>query len=141
MNNVSEVADLKLPASPVTLAISTRQPWAWAIINAGKDIENRPFIRRFKSVVGQRILIHASSICIQQHFDQARSFINDLGLDCPDLDQLERGGVIGSVRVISLTKASDSRWWVGPGGLVLADPEPLPFRPYRGNTGLFRVAQ
>ena len=37
-------------------ALSIRQPWAWLILNAGKDIENRSW---YTSVRG-RVLIHAS---------------------------------------------------------------------------------
>lgn len=37
------------------LALSIRQPWAWLIINGGKDIENRDWPTKFRS----RILVHA----------------------------------------------------------------------------------
>ncbi|MDD5394961.1 MAG: ASCH domain-containing protein [Thiothrix sp.] len=36
-------------------ALSIQQPWAWAILNAGKDIENRDWY----TPVRGRILIHA----------------------------------------------------------------------------------
>lgn len=138
-DNRSEEANYEIPASPVTLAISTRQPWAWAIIHAGKDIENRPFIQRFQSIVGHRVLLHASSIARQGEFAEAKQRLAELGVQCPPLEELERGGVVGSVLVTRIVRASQSRWWIGPGGLELAEPEPLPFRPCRGNTGLFRV--
>ena len=49
--------------SDLLRAISIRQPWAWAVVHAGKDVENRSATapRQFKSAVGQRVLIHASS--------------------------------------------------------------------------------
>ena len=49
--------------SDLLRAISIRQPWAWAVIHAGKDVEDRSATapRQFKSAVGQRVLIHASS--------------------------------------------------------------------------------
>lgn len=37
-------------------ALSIRQPWAWMILHAGKDIENREWPTRFRG----RVLIHAS---------------------------------------------------------------------------------
>jgi hypothetical protein len=37
-------------------ALSIRQPWAWLILNAGKDIENRDWLTRFRGP----FLIHAS---------------------------------------------------------------------------------
>ena len=50
----------KLPA----LALSVRQPWAWAIIHAGKDIENRSWATKFRG----RVLIHASKGMTQEEF-------------------------------------------------------------------------
>ena len=49
--------------SELQRAISIRPPWAWAVVHAGKDVENRSATapRQFKSAVGQRVLIHASS--------------------------------------------------------------------------------
>jgi hypothetical protein len=43
-------------------AISVRQPYAWAIIHGGKDVENRSqrAAFQFKPVIGERVLIHAS---------------------------------------------------------------------------------
>jgi hypothetical protein len=35
-------------------AITVRQPWAWAIINAGKDIENRTWNTNFRGRVAIR---------------------------------------------------------------------------------------
>jgi len=42
-------------------ALSIRQPWAWAILHAGKDIENRPerIARIAEKLIGQRMYIHA----------------------------------------------------------------------------------
>ena len=39
-----------------SLVISVRQPWAWLIMNAGKDIENRTW----RTDVRGRVLIHAA---------------------------------------------------------------------------------
>ncbi|MCC7374294.1 MAG: hypothetical protein IT581_06545 [Verrucomicrobiales bacterium] len=39
-----------------TLAISVRQPSAWMIIHAGKDIENRTWRTKFRG----RVLVHAA---------------------------------------------------------------------------------
>ena len=44
-----------------TMAISIRQPWAWAIFHAGKDIENRgPMASKALFRPGLRVAIHAS---------------------------------------------------------------------------------
>lgn len=44
-----------------TIALSVRQPWAWAIIYAGKDIENRSWqaVNRGLKQRG-RVAIHAA---------------------------------------------------------------------------------
>jgi hypothetical protein len=44
-------------------ALSVRQPWAWAIIDSTKDVENRSpaAIRNMPQLVGRTIAIHASS--------------------------------------------------------------------------------
>ncbi len=41
------------------LALSIRQPWAWAIIHAGKDVENRSenMAHRAEKLIGQTVLI------------------------------------------------------------------------------------
>ena len=38
------------------LALSIRQPWAWLILRAGKDVENRDWSTKVRG----RVLIHAS---------------------------------------------------------------------------------
>jgi len=55
-------------------AISVRQPFAWAIIHAGKDVENRsPNARRqFQAAVGERVLIHASKGMTADVYEHAR---------------------------------------------------------------------
>ena len=41
-------------------AMSVQQPYAWAIIHGGKDIENRRRQAPWNTLIGQRIAIHAS---------------------------------------------------------------------------------
>jgi hypothetical protein len=43
----------------MTLAISVRQPWAWAIIHGGKDVEKRSRVAVWRRAEGQRVAIHA----------------------------------------------------------------------------------
>ena len=122
-------------------AISIRQFWAWAVIHGGKDVENRSLPRRFKAAVGQRVLIHAGLRMTSDEYSVAVAFMAGLGVRCPAPEQLARGGVIGSVAVVDIVaRYPSSRWWnKGAHALVLADPQSLPFRPARGQVGLFRV--
>jgi hypothetical protein len=106
-------------------ALSIRQPWAWAILAMGKDVENRGWSTDYRGP----LLIHASKRW-------------DLHVD--DFDppaELPTGGIVGVVQLVSVTLVSPSRW-AQPGcwHLVLEDPEPLDFHPCRGRPGLFDVA-
>jgi hypothetical protein len=120
-------------------AISIRQPWAWAIIHAGKDVENRKRPCQFKAAVGQRVLIHASLGMTANEYADAAEFMASIGVRCPAPDELQFRGIIGSVFVLDIVSADPSPWFQGPAALVLADPIPEPFRPMRGQVGLFRV--
>jgi hypothetical protein len=62
-----------------------------------------------------------------------------LGVRCPLPDELDWGGIIGSVVIDSIVDHSDSCWFKGPWGLVLTDPRRLPFHPCRGQVGTFEV--
>ena len=57
MKLVSDTFDSNLPK----LALSVRQPWAWAIIFGGKDIENRSVAaKRSGKMTTGMICIHAA---------------------------------------------------------------------------------
>jgi hypothetical protein len=120
-------------------AIAIRQPFAWAVIHAGKDVENRSTtaIRAYRPAVGNRVYIQASKGMTRVEYERAAEFMAKIGVRCPASDDLEFGGVIGSVVVVDIVTRSDSRWFHGPFALVLADPRPEPFMPVRGQVGLF----
>lgn len=121
------------------LALSVRQPWAWAIIHAGKDIENRSWqaVNHGLNTRG-RIAIHAAKGLTRDEYEGAAEFMASIGVKCPEARDLLRGGIIGSVEVIDVVTGSDSRWFFGPRGLVLADPEPCDLIPAVGALGFFR---
>jgi hypothetical protein len=75
-------------------ALSVRQPWAWAILHAGKDVENRPerIARMAEKLIGQRIYIHAGLKLDESALD----FMPDV--DWPD--EYDVGGIVGSAEVI-----------------------------------------
>jgi hypothetical protein len=118
------------------LALSIRQPWAWAIIHAGKDVENRSenMARRSERLVGQIILIHAGKSLDRGGFDK----LDDFGLDYPD--DLSPRRHIGSARIASVLRRHPSRRAArGQWQIVLTDTRPRPFRPWRGQLGFFRA--
>lgn len=117
-------------------AISIRQPWAWMILNAGKDVENRDW----KWLCKERgdILVHASKGMTHREYDEACEFAASLGVgNVPAFDRLKRGGIVGMVRVIDHVRHHKSKWFFGPTALVLSKPYPLPFRACPGELGFF----
>lgn len=79
------------------LALSVRQPWAWAIIHAGKDIENRSWqaVNHGLRVRG-RIAIHAAKGLARREYERASEFMASIGVTCPPAADLLRGGIVGS---------------------------------------------
>ena len=107
-------------------ALSVRQPWADAIIHGGKDIENRSWQAVNHGLKRRgRICIHASASMTRREYESARRFIEECGAYCPRPHKLRFGRIIGSVEVIDVVTESDSPWWMGPRGLVLANPQPI----------------
>lgn len=63
-----------------------------------------------------------------------------VGIDCPAAADLVRGAIIGCVEVIDVVKDSDSKWFMGPRGLVLRDPRPCDPVMCVGALGYFKWA-
>lgn len=126
------------------IALSIRQPWAWLILHAGKDIENRNWPTRRR----QRVLIHASKGMSHNEWLSAIQYAHlrcgvpreTLQQGC-EFEQLERGGIVGSVEITDCVQSSDSPWFAGPHGWVLRDPRPQPFLPWIGRLGFFEVPE
>jgi hypothetical protein len=124
-------------------ALSVRQPWAWAIIYAGKDIENRSenMASRLRKAIGQTIYIHAGKTV---DMDGMKGLVN-MGLwerledflgKGNNIDEMN-GGIVGTVRIVDVVTKHRSKWFTGPCGIVLADPKPVKFQPGKGQLGLF----
>jgi hypothetical protein len=120
------------------LALSIRQPWAWAIIFAGKDIENRNWKQNYLLDRRGRVAVHAPHTISQFGYEAARRFMAGMGIECPAAIDLPRAGIIGSVEVVDVVDESNSRWFFGPRGLVLKDPLPHPFISALGALGYFK---
>lgn len=130
-------------------ALSIRQPWAWAIVHAGKRIENRSWATSYRGPV----LLHAGKGCTLREYNDARDFMTnpDFGQievvehvlrtcnGVPELGDLPRGGIVGRADIVNCISASTSGWFFGPFGFVLENVRPLPFTPLRGSLGLFDV--
>lgn len=124
------------------LALSIRQPWAWLIIHAGKDIENRGWSTKFRG----RVLVHAAKGMTKREYEDVESFLFSCSLPqvdvlLPRFKDLQRGGIIGSVEIVDCVTASESPWFFGTYGFVLRNPQPLPFQPLKGALGFFKVVK
>jgi hypothetical protein len=88
--------------SELQRAIVVRQPFAWAVIYAEKDVENRcpHALRQFKAAIGQRVFIHASKGMTRVEYERGAKFMASIGVRCPTPDEFQFGGVIGSVLVV-----------------------------------------
>lgn len=127
-------------------ALSIRQPWAWAILHAGKRIENRDW--KGCSYRGP-LLIHAAKGCTRAEYFAAKRWMFDRDLitvravtngpGFPPLDEMGRGGIVGVCDIVDVVRESVDPWFAGPIGLVLANVRPLPIVPFKGALGLFEV--
>jgi hypothetical protein len=123
------------------LALSVRNPWAWMIIHADKDVENRDWPTKVRG----RILIHAAKTMTGTQWNTAWRFAYDSDARQTAIkagltrQNIERGGIIGSVEIYACVTQSSSRWFIGKHGFLLRDPRPLPFTPWRGRLGFFDV--
>jgi hypothetical protein len=110
-------------------ALTVRQPWAWAIVHAGKDIENRSWRTHYRGP----LLIHAA---VSPHalWDMPR------GVRKPEERDIHYGAIIGLVELVDVVERSRSKWFIGPVGWVVANPRPLrqPV-PCKGGLSLWNV--
>ena len=103
-------------------AITVRQPWAWAIIFAGKDIENRNWPTKFRGTIA----IHAAKgMTIKEYEEAAKLFRNYYRKKIPDLKVITRGAVIGFVDIVDCVTNSKSKWFGGAYGFVLKNPRSI----------------
>lgn len=116
-------------------ALCIRQPWAWAIIYGGKDIENRTWKTGFRG----RFLVHASKIFDEEGWIWLAQNENRLGLKLPYMTDFQRGGILGSVELVDCVSNHSSRWFFGPFGFVLKGPTALPFKPCNGKLRFFEI--
>lgn len=122
------------------IALSIRQPWAWAIVAGHKDVENRSTFAVTKGEMRpRRIAIHAANGMTRDEYDEAAEFMAGLGVRCPRPDALIRGAIIGAATVTAVVaKCTGSPWFFGPRGLILADAVAFEPIPARGALGYFR---
>ena len=136
-------------------ALSIRQPWVWAILHAGKRIENRKRRTHYRGT----ILLHASQGMTVDDCCQAWDYIRS-ATDSPfsryrDIVRLQsgiaavqrfpRGAIVGVAALVDCIDSQpidteQAQWWTGPIGWVLSDviafERPIPCK---GVLGLWNV--
>jgi hypothetical protein len=106
-------------------AITVRQPWAWAIIHAGKDIENRSW----KTNLRGRIAIHAGAGMTRAEYEEGCKSIlrRKPKIKIPAYEDMVRSAIVGMVEIVDCIERSGSTWHTkGSIGFVLARPKKLP---------------
>lgn len=112
----------------ITNALSVKQPWAWAIMDGRKRIENRS--KRTQVHLRERIAIHSSKRPVS-NLKSLAAMLEDEATrqDCLDSPH---GAILGTVEIVDCVDFSDDPAFVGPFGWVLARPrrlrKPIPAR-------------
>ncbi len=137
--------------------LSIKQPWAWLIVtkqlppDMRKDVENRTWATAYRGP----LLIHAGKSFDWEFFywvEEAKAatvgkmVVEHFGVvfgDTPARSKPtkgEFGGIIGQTSLIDIVDNSPSRW-AAPGQKhwLLAASIELPFRPLKGQLGLFKA--
>lgn len=112
--------------------ISIRQPWAWLIIHAGKDIENRDWCTNYRGPVA----VHTPKFVPTQA--EISKIESAMKVQIRRID-LRYGGIIGTAEITDCVTHHDSRWFFGGYGFVLVRPRPVRFHPLSGRLGVFDV--
>ncbi len=134
-------------------ALSVREPWAWLICKGLKDIENRDWPTKFRG----RVYIHAGKKADGRNYNETKHIQGGIQkLLCSMGNEKAAqlvweivyhpswkpcyGAIIGEVDIVDCVTDSDSPWFVGEYGFVLANPtlyeKPMP---YKGQLGFFEV--
>lgn len=118
-------------------AISIQQPWAWAVVNGFKPIENRDWSTTYRG----EVLIHAGRADAgMESWHAVRARLRDCGDDpeeLPELEALAKGGIVGRANLIDVVRTSSSPWFSGPFGFVFSQATPLRLIRCSGRLGLF----
>ncbi len=95
--------------------LTVRQPWAWGIAWAGKNIENRSWLTHYRGPLA----IHAASSFSRREYEAARDFMLRFGIDPPAPRSLQFGMVLAVTHLSAVRRTNDSDLrlpWESPGG-------------------------
>lgn len=119
-------------------ALTVQEPWAWAILHAGKGVENRSW-KMPARLVGEQVALHTSRKYDSEGADWIRETFR---LQVPTAAELSLGAITGLVRFDASFEPMDATdlWTVGPWCFPVLDREALTFAvPCRGALGFWPV--
>ena len=111
-------------------ALTVKQPLAWAILFAGKNIENRSWSPKYRGP----LLIHAGAALHKASLPRR--------LPVAEPENYDRSAILGEVDLIDVVESSRSRWFEeGYYGWVLANPRPFATPIFcKGRLGLWTLS-
>ncbi len=111
------------------------RPWDWAVLYAGKDVENRDW-QPWPRLLGRHIAIHSG---LTWDTAGARD-LRQMGYAVPEPEDWPGGLIRGVVRLAGTAKEHWSEWFAGPIGWLIGDPVILSSPvPCRGREKLWRL--
>lgn len=125
--------------------LSIHQPWANAIFNLGKNVENRIWSTKYRGP----LLIHAAKSRRSFDYWTPREWQDKYHCELPSWESLTKGVIIGIVEVVDCfhwlfndpgKSRQYEKWGCGPYCWVLKNPRAFETPiPYKGNQNLFNV--
>lgn len=119
------------------VALSINQPWSWLIVRRYKPIENRNWRTNYRGAIA----IHAGKKLDTAAWNDVVSGFHPVtgALQRFDFDEAaaRSGGIVGLADIVDCVEESDSDWFVGRYGFVLANQRAVDFIPCKGALGLF----
>jgi len=126
---------LTLPT--VLFGLTLQQPWATAIRDLGKRVENRSW-RPPDRLIGEVIALHAGRVFQEDAADWLAARTGRM----VQRSTVPLGAIMALARIKKVvTDRANDPWFVGPYGWVLEDVMPLPPLPCQGRQRLWRVPQ
>lgn len=124
--------------------LSIHQPWAFSILNQGKDVENRIWPTKHRGP----LLIHAAKSRKSYDAWMPESWHRFYQCDLPPWESFAKGAIVGVVDVVDcfhifrepIKQQKYQKWSQGPYCWVLSNPRAFEVPiPYKGNQNLFNV--
>jgi hypothetical protein len=138
------VGRVRVAGGEVVKALTVRQPWAWAIFHAGKDVENRGW-RPHSIEPGDTIAIHVAQKVADNWHEACEDIRLISGADVTGTAGL-RGFIIGLVDVVGWSCIRDGALasvWAMPDCFHwhLENPRLIEPVPAKGRLGLWDVPE